>query len=178
MIGDYRAMSAEELRDAASHARRRASRVWCRGGRRARWTSVLQAAEQELVRRELASRPDAAGPTEQQRAFLELLRQGRQSSFELAHRIDFENPRLRATLVDAVERGWVSMTLGGIGGLMARPPTWFEFESPGASGPARFVTTIDNESEQLYDRRTQAGSGFEGRVDFRCGGSVSSFRRP
>ena len=131
---DYREMTVSQLRDFAAEARRRRDRIWCRGNHRLRWNWRLYAAEYELALRELGVRPRGSGPTRRQRMFLELLASGKRSSFELESHLDFDDPALGVAVIDAQQRGWVALTLAGIGGMRSRPASSYDVTEFGPFG--------------------------------------------
>jgi hypothetical protein len=59
------------------------------------------------------------------------LRDGKQPSTDLGRDVDFRDPDVVAAIRDAEARGWLRMELGGIGGMLACPPTWFEITALG-----------------------------------------------
>ena len=129
--GGLRAMADSDLERLAIEARRRASAFWSRPRQRWWWKQVRYGAEFEVALRTLAARPWGSPPTVQQAGFLELLRDGARNSHELAQVIDYDDPELYAAIRDAQVRGWVRGWLGGIGGVVAHPPAWYELTATG-----------------------------------------------
>jgi hypothetical protein len=81
--------------------------------------------ETELAYRELAARPAGSAPTTEQRQFLSLLSNGTRHSGDLVPVVDFGDPDVAAAVRDAIGRGWIKDMIA-IGGVLVRPPTWFE----------------------------------------------------
>jgi hypothetical protein len=69
----------------------------------------------------LAPRDGLKGPSATQTRFLEALAHGEQSHETLSEDFDFNDPATVGELILADDAGWVSTSLGGIGGLLARP---------------------------------------------------------
>jgi hypothetical protein len=124
-------MADSDLERLAIEARRREKAFWSRSKQRWWWKQVRYGAEFEVALRTLAARPGGSPPTVQQTAFLELLRDGARNSHELEQEIDYNDPELYAAMRDAQLRGWVRGWLGGIGGVVAHPPAWYELTATG-----------------------------------------------
>ena len=69
----------------------------------------------------LAPRDGSRGPSTTQARFLEALTNGEQSHETLSEDFDFTDPATVGELILADDAGWVSTSLGGFGGLLARP---------------------------------------------------------
>jgi hypothetical protein len=69
----------------------------------------------------LAPRDGLRGPIATQKRFLEALAYGEQSHETLSEAFDFNDPATVGELILADDAGWFSTSLGGIGGLFARP---------------------------------------------------------
>ena len=61
-----------------------------------------------------------------QRRYLEALTAGEQTYDDLSHDFDFSELPTVGELALALEAGWVTSRLAGIGGLVARPATLYE----------------------------------------------------
>lgn len=128
---DYRQATGSKLRATLVDVGRHEIRAWS-PSRRDHLRDVRFGAESELAYRVLAARPQDSAPTPEQRRFLSLLVDGEQTGDDLARSVDFRDPDFAAAARDAQARGWLQMTLGGLGGLFARPPTWFELTALGS----------------------------------------------
>jgi hypothetical protein len=128
---DDRQATEAELREALVEVGRREARSW-RRSRRDYLKDARFGAESELAYRVLAARTEENAPTTEQRRFLSLLREGKRQSDDLGRIVDFRDPNFVAGLRDAEARGWLQVSLGGIGGLVARPPSWFEITPLGS----------------------------------------------
>jgi hypothetical protein len=124
-------MSEQELRRLSADADAARKRILSRRKWRLWAHRLWEGAEWELERRVLAARPSDAPPTAEQRRFLALLQAGPRNSYELAEHIDLDDPKRMAAMRDACDRGWIESRLGGIGGIVARPPAWFELTAHG-----------------------------------------------
>ncbi len=122
---DYRQATEAELRETLVEVGRRQVRSWSRG-RRDYLKLVRFWVESELAYRVLAARPLESAPTAAQQRFLLLIRNGKRSSDDLERIVDFRDPDFEAAFRDAQARGWLKWSLGGIGGLVGKPPSWFE----------------------------------------------------
>jgi hypothetical protein len=79
----------------------------------------------------LAPRDGLNAPSTTQRRFLQALADGEQSHETLSQDFDFNDPATVGELILVDQAGWVAVSLGGIGGLLARPPTWYALTDSG-----------------------------------------------
>jgi hypothetical protein len=114
------ALNDSELRAIAKDAGRRERRFVVRG--RWRWRDLRHGAEVELAYRELAARPEASPPTDEQRRILEVLSVGPWThNTTFAADAGLDPVAYDAAVRDAEKRGWIRGEIGGIGGYYARP---------------------------------------------------------
>jgi hypothetical protein len=128
---DYRVATEAELRETLVEVGRREARS-LRRSRRDSLQDVRFGVESELAYRVLAAREEESAPTAEQQRFLSLLLEGKRPSDDLGRIVDFRDPDFVAAVRDAEARGWLQVSLGGIGGLVARPASWFEITPLGS----------------------------------------------